>query len=69
MIIERGLSDPRSPSETSPEGLPLLRSAVPANPAGFRPDGALPLGTDVTVRRPANGRWATPAIPGETNMR
>ena len=67
VIIERGPSGPRSPSETSPGGLPLLRSAVPANPAGFRPDGALPLGTDVPVRRHAYGRWATPApVPGAT---
>ena len=55
----------------SPFGLPkdlhLLYSPVPANPAGFRPDGALPLGTDVPVRRPANGRWAPPALtPGAT---
>ena len=69
VIIERAPSGPRSPSATSQRGLRLLCSAVPANPAGFRPDGALPLGTDVPVRRPANGRWATPAIPGETNMR
>ena len=69
VMIERVPSGPRSPSETSEGGLRLLCSAVPANPAGFRPDGALPLGTDVPVRRPAYGRWATPAIPGETNMR
>ncbi len=43
-------------------------TAVPANPAGIRPDGALPLGTDVPVHRPANGRWATPApVPGATH--
>ena len=54
VMIERAPSGPRSPSETSQGGLPLLCSAVPANPAGNRPDGALPLGTDVTVRRPAN---------------
>ena len=53
VMIERGPSGPRSPSETSPGGLRLLCSAVPANPAGFRPDGASPLGTDVPVRRPA----------------
>ena len=69
VIIARAPSGPRSPSETSQGGLHLLFSSVPANPGGFRPDGPLPLGTDVTVRRPANGRWATPAIPGETNMR
>ena len=63
-----GIQAPGVPSDL-PTGLRLLFSPVPANPAGFRPDGPLPLGTDVTVRRPANGRWATPAIPGETNMR
>ena len=67
VMIERGLSGPRSPSETFQGSLPLLCSAVPANPAGFRPDGALPLGTDVPVRRPAYGRWATPApVPSAT---
>ena len=67
-MIERGLSGPRSPSETSPGGLRLLCSAVPANPAGFRPDGAFPLGTDVPVRRPAYVRGATPApVPGATH--
>ena len=67
VIIEHALSGPRSPSETSPGGLPLLRSAVPVNPAGFRRDGAFSLGTDVPVRRPAYGRGATPALtPGAT---
>ena len=48
VIIERAPSGPRSPSATSQRGLRLLCSSVPANPAGIRPDGALPLGTAVT---------------------
>ena len=65
--IERAPSGPRSPSATYQRGLSLFGFPVPANPAGFRPDGPLPLGTDVTVRRLANGRWATPALtPGAT---
>ena len=61
------LQAPGVPSDTSQGGLRLLCSAVPANPAGFRPDGAFPLGTDVTLRRPANGRGAPPApVPGAT---
>ena len=68
VIIARAPSGPRSPSATSQRGLSLF-SPVPANPAGIRPDGALPLGTDVPVRHHAYGRWATPSIPGETNMR
>ena len=66
-FVERASSGPRP---RPPRGLPfLLFYSVPANPAGFRPDGASPLGTHVTVRRPANGRWATHAVSGETNMR
>ena len=45
--IERAPSGPRSPSATSQRGLSLF-SPVTANPAGIRPDGALPLGTAVT---------------------
>ncbi len=48
--VERAPSGPRSPSATSQRGLHLLCSPVPANPAGFRPDGAFPLGTDVPLR-------------------
>ena len=40
VMIERAPSGPRSPSDTSQGGLHPLCSAVPANPAGFRPDGA-----------------------------
>ena len=54
-FVERASSGPRP---RPPRGLPLLLFySVPANPAGIRPDGASPLGTHVTVRRPANGRW------------
>ena len=38
VIIERVPSGPRSPSETSPGGLPF---AVSPNPAGFRPCGGI----------------------------
>ena len=66
-FVERASSGPRP---RPPRGLPfLLFYSVPANPAGIRPDGASPLGTHVTVRRPANGRWATHAVSGETNTR
>ena len=46
--VERAPSGPRSPSATSQRGLSLFGFPVTANPAGFRPDGALPLGTAVT---------------------
>ncbi len=48
VIIERAPSGPRSPSATSQRGLSLFGFPVTANPAGIRPDGALPLGTAVT---------------------
>ena len=44
-----GIQAPGVPSDL-PAGLHLLCSPVPANPAGFRPDGAFPLGTDVPLR-------------------
>ena len=56
VIIERAPSGPMSPSATSQRGLSLFGFPVTANPAGFRPDGACPLGTAVPRRRAGSGR-------------
>ena len=56
-FVERASSGPRP---RPPRGLPFLHFDLPAHHAGVRPDVTLPLGTSITVRRPAGGLGRNP---------